>query len=435
MVLLCLIGVVAWVWLVFCLAFLTRLRLVGKIVVAVVAGIAVGISFTGFAAAMGLIPIDPTANRWWWMFANSLLVVLFYLCLALGLVAVVALVVRVLAGPLPTKNAIDNISTVQSQDAPTQAGPTPNADMMEGEGWVEEDTGDSPPRTAIPRRTRVVRVLCVLSIVVAMCVTAYGYVAALRPQITHYTVANSQLPSSFEGFTIALVTDIHLGATVDGQFVSRLVDQINAERPDLIVIAGDLVDGTPDQLGPEIAVLSRLSAPYGVIVTTGNHEFYWGAKEWMAAFADLGLTTLDNEGIQIVADGDSIDILGIEDSSGTGNMAPDVTLASSRMAETFDTPPSGTGRYRILIAHRPSEAARQDGAAARLGVDLQLSGHTHGGQVWPLQLFTELAQGTVGGEAELSGITVVTSRGVASWGPPVRVGSTPEVPIITLTQG
>ena len=466
MVLLCVFAVLAWVWLVFCLGFLTRLGLVGKIVVGVLSAVVVGISFTGFAATSRHITIDPTSHRWWWMFSNSLLVVVFYSCLALGLVATVALVMRILAGPMSatektTTATKATTSTVQESQATSANVVSPlvsseianNAssslfsqvianNVDEGGEWTDdewaegaEESSPAPDYVPVPRRIRAIRTLSILAIVSALLLTTYGFVVALRPQITQYTVATTELPGAFEGFRIALITDIHLGPTVDGAFVARLVDQVNAEHPDLIVIAGDLVDGTPEQLKPELSVLSHLSAPYGVVVTTGNHEVYWGADEWMNTFAELGLTTLSNSGIQIIRDGQSIDILGIDDSDGKGEITADVQQASTQMAQTFGTPPSGTGRYRILIAHRPNEVALRNGAAARLGVDLELSGHTHGGQLWPFQVLTEFTYGTVSGEAELSNVTVITTRGVANWGPPVRVGAPPEVPIITLTQG
>ena len=283
-----------------------------------------------------------------------------------------------------------------------------------------------------PRRVIFVRWATALLLVAALAVTGYGAVNAQFPHLTPVDLTEQDLPPQFDGFTIALVSDIHLGPGISGSFVDRLVDQVDAAKPDLIVIAGDLIDGTVAQLGPELEALTRLSAPYGVLITTGNHEFFYDAADWFAWFAAHGLTVLDNSGVQLLRNGATIDVLGINDSAGTPPHTPDLNQAVQRLAASTGAPVDGAGRFRLLIAHEPSQATSDDKLAARLGVDVQFSGHTHGGQMWPITDFVTLVQPVVDGVHEIGGVTVVTSRGAGAWGPPVRVGAPPEIPLITL---
>ncbi|MDR0990715.1 MAG: metallophosphoesterase, partial [Propionibacteriaceae bacterium] len=221
--------------------------------------------------------------------------------------------------------------------------------------------------------------------------------------------------------------------SISGRFVDQLVDQVNAAEPDLIVLAGDLVDGTVPQLSAELTSLSRLEARYGVVLTTGNHEFYGGdVDRWMRWWRDQGIIVLDNSGIQLTERGVSIDILGIHDTSGTGRHEPDLRAAAESLAASFGTPVDGAGRFRLLIAHEPRQALAEIDPPVQFGVDVMLSGHTHGGQLWPFDYAVPLQQPVVDGIHELQGVTVVTSTGVGAWGPPVRVLAQPEVVMVTL---
>jgi len=205
-----------------------------------------------------------------------------------------------------------------------------------------------------------------------------------------------------------------------------------------VVLAGDLVDGTVAELGPELSALARLEAPYGVVVTTGNHEFLTGqVDDWLAFWRAQGLTVLDNSGIQLTRQGATIDVLGINDASGTGSHSPDLTAAARVLEQAFGTALDGTeadgeGRFRLLVAHQPVQALAHGNQAARFGVDLQLSGHTHGGQLWPFGYLVLLQQPVLDGLHQVGGIQVLTSRGAGAWGPPVRVGAPPEVVMVTL---
>jgi predicted MPP superfamily phosphohydrolase len=177
--------------------------------------------------------------------------------------------------------------------------------------------------------------------------------------------------------------------------------------------------------------LAELSAPYGVYLTTGNHEFYSGAADWMKFWDEHGLKVLDNEAVVIKRGTASIDLVGINDRTGDEPYEPDLQQAVDSLNDR-GVKPTDTRRFRILAAHQPLQALLYDGLAARLGIDLQLSGHTHGGQMWPVHALVTMQQPVIAGVHELNGVTVVTSRGAGAWGPPVRVLADPEVVLVTL---
>ena len=293
----------------------------------------------------------------------------------------------------------------------------------------------APKKLIHTPRLRFVRVATVLAMVASIGVTAYGYNQAQHPQITETDITSTDLPAAFDGFRIALITDIHAGPGLGRDFVQGIVDQVNAAKPDLIVIDGDLSDGTPAQLGDDLMPLTTLDAPFGVLVTTGNHEFYDGAQPWIDWLNQHDLPVLDNEGTILIKGDSSIDILGINDRDGTPPHEADLQKAVDQLHSSFGMPVDGQGRFRILIAHEPLQVYDQNHLASTLGIDLMLSGHTHGGQLWPVQYLVKLGQPVVDGTNVLDGITVVTSRGAGAWGPPERVAAPPEIPIITLHCG
>jgi len=290
----------------------------------------------------------------------------------------------------------------------------------------EEDGPHIPLRES--NRTWAVRVCTVVAIVLSLMITGYGYARAQSPTITQVNLSFPDLPQNFDGMTIALVTDIHISSMARTSFLPTLVDQINNAHPDLVVIAGDLVDGTVANLGGRMSALKNLAAPYGVVVTLGNHETYSGAAQWSAYFESIGLKVLTNDGILLTRGSESITVLGIADSKQPGALAPDLAKAVERTGSCTDT-------FCILAAHEPKQVLADDGLAATLGIDLQLSGHTHGGQLWPLRYLTLLTQPEVDGAHVVDGVMLVTSRGVGTFRPPERVGADPEIPLITLTVG
>ncbi|MFQ6170340.1 metallophosphoesterase [Oryzobacter sp. R7] len=271
-------------------------------------------------------------------------------------------------------------------------------------------------------RRRLNRVAAPLVTAVAVAATGYGAWEAANPRITTVEMSSPELPAELDGLRVALVADIHAGAVRSADFTRRAVELVNAQRPDLVVIAGDLVDGQSARYAPEIAPLADLEAPLGVFATTGNHEMYRDTQGWMAAFDALGLQMLTNRSVPLERDGATVTLAGVHDLEGDGEWAPDVDAA----LEGVD--PAG---FTMFVAHQPRQALALEG----LGVDLQLSGHTHGGQMWPLRYLVPLQQPTVDGLATVAGTPVLTSRGVGAWGPAIRVLASPEVPVITLRRG
>lgn len=268
-------------------------------------------------------------------------------------------------------------------------------------------------------RRRLNRVASPLVAAVAVGVTAYGAFEAATPSVTQLEVASPELPAEFDGVRVALVTDVHSGAVRSAAFTQQVVDLVNGQRPDLVVVAGDLVDGDAARYAPEIAPLADLEAPLGVYATTGNHEMFRDTANWVRAFEGVGLTMLQNAAVPLERDGATITLAGVHDATGEGEWAPDYAAALDG---------TDAGAYTLLAAHQPLQALDVEGR----GVDLQLSGHTHGGQMWPINYLVPLQQPMLEGRATVAGTTVVTSRGAGAWGPAIRVAAPPEVPIITL---
>ena len=266
------------------------------------------------------------------------------------------------------------------------------------------------------------RVASPLVVVVTIALMGYGAWEATQVSVTRYELSSPVLPEQFDGTTVALVADIHAGAVRDSAFTRDVVDLVAPEQPDLVVIAGDLVDGTAARYGPEVAPLADLSAPLGVYAVTGNHEMYRDTANWVEEFRSLGLTVLENESLDLTRGDARITLAGVHDREGTGRWAPDHGAALS------GTDAAG---FVLLLAHQPVQAESVQGR----GVDLQLSGHTHGGQMWPLGYLVPLQQPVVDGLSDVGDVPVLTSRGVGAWGPAVRVAAPPEVPVVTLRRG
>lgn len=269
-------------------------------------------------------------------------------------------------------------------------------------------------RTTVVRRSSAVLVLGTVAAV------GYGIVEAATPQVTRTVVPLAALPDRFDGMRVAVISDLHVGPTRGADFVDDVVESVMGERPDLIVVAGDLVDGTVDLVGPELEPLSRLAAPMGVVVTSGNHEFYAGdGGAWLDLYDSLGLTVLRNESTVLERDGESIDLVGVEDATAPEPYEPDLASALT------GTDPE---RFQLLVAHQPLQAVE----ASDRGVDMQVSGHTHGGQIWPVVYLVPLQQPSVQGLDTIGNTTLYTTRGAGTWGPPVRVGAPPEISVLEL---
>ncbi len=261
---------------------------------------------------------------------------------------------------------------------------------------------------------------------VALLLTLIGFVNARRiARVVRVDIPLAGLPASLAGFTIAQISDIHVGSTIKGDYVSAIVDRVNSLGADLIAITGDVVDGSVAQLSSHTAPLARLAARHGVYLVTGNHEYYSGAPAWVEEFRRIGLHCLMNEHVIVEHNGARLVVAGVTDFSAH---AFDPSLRSDPAAALSGSP---SGVPRILLAHQPRSAP----AAELAGFDLQLSGHTHGGQFWPWNLFVVLQQPFTAGLHRLGRLWVYTSRGTGYWGPPKRFGAPSEISLLRLIPG
>lgn len=233
-------------------------------------------------------------------------------------------------------------------------------------------------------------------------------------------VTLSRLPRALDGTTIAQITDLHVGPTIRKEFVELVVERTNALAPDVIAITGDLVDGTVEELRDHVAPLARLRAKYGVYFVTGNHEYYSGVEDWCRELERLGIRVLRNERVSIGTDEASFDLAGVDDySSGRFGKQPDLERALGGR---------DPARELVLLAHQPRHILQ----AEPYGVGLQLSGHTHGGQLWPWNYFVRLQQPVVSGLEQIGRALVYVSNGTGYWGPPMRLGAPAEITRVVL---
>ncbi|HEU5469712.1 MAG TPA: metallophosphoesterase [Actinophytocola sp.] len=278
-----------------------------------------------------------------------------------------------------------------------------------------------PAPAASSRRLFLARVSAVVAGAASAGLVGTGMVAALGPpELTRVRVPLRRLNPGLAGYRIAVVSDIHLGALRGRGHTERIVRMINEADPDLIAVVGDVVDGTVAELGAAAAPLRDLSARDGAFLVTGNHEYYSGYQPWLTELERLGLHPLRNERTTISRGGAEFDLAGVNDVNGRSfGDGPD-----------FDAALSGrdTGHPVVLLAHQPVQVA---GAAER-DVDLQLSGHTHGGQLYPFHHVVRLAQPAVAGLSKVDDTWLYVTRGAGFWGPPVRVGAPPEITMVEL---
>jgi len=253
--------------------------------------------------------------------------------------------------------------------------------------------------------------------------TGYGFLEAhRRADIEEVTIPLAGLPPEFDGFRIVQFTDVHVGPTIKGDFVERVVEQVLGLKADMIAFTGDLVDGSVNWLKDDVAPLAALKAPFGTFFVTGNHEYYSGANAWIREVGRLGFDVLMNEH-RLLRKGDAgLVIAGVTD-FGAGEFIAD--HRSDPAAAAMNTP---EGMVKVLLAHQP----RSVFAAEQVGFDLQLSGHTHGGQFFPWNHLATLSQPYIKGLHKHGGTWVYVSRGTAYWGPPLRLGNPPEITLITL---
>lgn len=259
---------------------------------------------------------------------------------------------------------------------------------------------------------------------IAALMTLIGFINARRlARVVDVDVPIVGLPDALHGFTVVQISDIHVGPTIKRGYLDAIVDAVNALDADLVAVTGDLADGSVARLAPHTAPLANLRARHGAYFVTGNHEYYSNAHAWIAELRRLGLVVLLNEHVVLDHQGAALLVAGVTDYTAhhfdpSHRSDPHAALAGApdRVA------------VKLLLAHQPRSAA----AAADAGFDLQLSGHTHGGQFFPWNFFVQMQQPYTAGLNRLGGLWIYTSRGTGYWGPPKRFGAPSEITRVRL---
>jgi predicted MPP superfamily phosphohydrolase len=272
------------------------------------------------------------------------------------------------------------------------------------------------------RRQFLSRAIAVGVGALGVLVSGVGFASAVGPaSIEKVAVRLRRFPKSLDGFRIVQISDLHIGPTLGKSWLESVVAQVNAQNPDIVAITGDLVDGSVAELAEHVAPLAALKAKHGVYFVTGNHEYYSGADAWIAHLRTLGIRVLRNERVEL-GEGEAVfDLAGVDDfaSGRWPGHGPDLEGALA------GRDPS---REVVLLAHQPKQAI----LAEKHDVGLQLSGHTHGGQIYPWGFAVKLDQPHLKGLERRGNTQVYTNRGTGYWGPPMRVGVPSEISVIEL---
>jgi predicted MPP superfamily phosphohydrolase len=286
---------------------------------------------------------------------------------------------------------------------------------------------DTVPDSTVPdpsRRLLLARGLAVTAGVVALGTAGTGaYLANSAPVVRRVPVTLAGLDPALDGLRIVTFSDGHLSATYGGRRFERLVETVNAQRPDVVAIVGDLVDGDVSELREDVAPLADLVSDQGVYFVTGNHEYFVDTAAWLRHLPTLGVQVLRNERVAVRRGAASFDLAGIDDRTAAGSGVPghgaDLDAALDGRDDAVPL---------VLMAHQPWMVDQ----AAAAGVGLQLSGHTHGGQLWPFDYAIRLDQPVVEGLTRSGDTQLFVTTGAGYWGPPMRIGARPEVAVVEL---
>ena len=284
---------------------------------------------------------------------------------------------------------------------------------------VEDEPTASP---AVNRRVFLARAGAVAAGAASVSLVGVGAATALGPpDLLRVPVRLRRLDPAFNGFRIAVVSDIHLGPLAGRAHTERIVRMINETEPDLVAIVGDLVDATVEELGPAAEPLRDLDSREGTFFVTGNHEYFVEDPfSWLRELERLGVQPLRNANTAIRRGAAAFDLAGVNDIAGESmSDAPDFDRALTGL---------DSSRPTVLLAHQPVLVQE----AAVRGVDLQLSGHTHGGQMWPFHYIVRAVQPSLAGLSTVDNTQLYVSRGAGFWGPPVRVGAPPDITVLSL---
>ena len=256
-------------------------------------------------------------------------------------------------------------------------------------------------------------------VALASAVSVIGLFNARRlARVVEVDLPIAGLPAALSGFTIVQISDIHVGPTIKRGYLDAIVRRVNQLDADMVALTGDVIDGSVGRLRPHVAPLSGLRSRHGSFFVTGNHEYYHGVEAWLQELRRLGLRVLMNENVVLIHDGARLLIGGVTD------------FSAHRFDPAHRSDPAAAARsaagavsVKVLLAHQPRSAA----AAAQAGFDVQLSGHTHGGQFLPWNFLVPMQQPLTSGLRRLHGLWVYTSRGTGYWGPPLRFGAPSEI--------
>lgn len=295
-------------------------------------------------------------------------------------------------------------------------------DLVRLGGWLVGRITSAAPLDP-ERRLFLARAAATGGIATVTGLVAVGVAEAVGTlAINRVEIPLARLSPTLDGLRLVQLTDVHVGPTIGREHIARMVEQVNTLSPDIVAITGDLVDGSVADLGHAVAPLGELRARHGVFFVTGNHEYFSGADQWIAELGRLGIRVLRNERLTLERDGASLDLAGVDDRSaaryGDGH--------GEDLARALDG--RATDRPVVLLAHQPRTVLD----AARWKVDLQISGHTHGGQIWPFGYLVRLQQRFLAGLARHQDTLLYVSRGSGYWGPPVRLGAPGEIAELVL---
>ncbi len=273
------------------------------------------------------------------------------------------------------------------------------------------------------RRDFLAQVLAGGATTFAIALSGWGVWSAVRPvEVKRLTVRLKKLPEALRGLRLVQLTDMHVGPTIGRNFVEDIVGKVNELDADIVAITGDLIDGSVEELGEAVRPLGRLRAKHGTYFVTGNHEYYSGADEWLTFLLEIGVRPLRNEHVEVGDNGASIHVAGVDDWTahqfGNGH-GSDMSRALEGRDETKPV---------VLLAHQPVHFDQ----AKEHGVDLQISGHTHGGQIFPFGFLTRLVQPFLSGLHRRGDSQIYVSSGTGYWGPPMRIAAPSEITLIEL---
>jgi uncharacterized protein len=365
------------------------------------------------------LPLDVAAPLDW--VAYSWLGIAFYTFLALLVLEPVRLV-----GSLIIRRKDRQVAPSEARRVSRRrdAAAPPDGGTAPGRGAVRQDGDVTAPVTDPSRRLFLARSLAVTAGAVALGTAGTGaYVANSAPVVRRLPITLAGLDPALHGLRIVTFSDGHLSATYGGRRFERVVELVNAQRPDVVAIVGDLVDGDVSELREDVAPLADLVSEQGVYFVTGNHEYFVDTNAWLRYLPTLGVDVLRNERVAIRRGAATFDLAGIDDRTAASSGLPGhgANLDAALDGRDDSTPV-------VLLAHQPVMVEQ----AAAAGVDLQLSGHTHGGQLWPFDYAIRLDQPAVEGVSRHGDTQLYVTAGAGYWGPPMRVGARPEVTVVEL---